>query len=110
VSLYHLVLVPDGEPPRLLSFDDRDGLAAWFKAARPVGGYAYVVRGERLLLTAGAYRYLDDGGELVPLFDAPSPGVPSQEASLEELSRLDAAYAELTPAFGPPPPIGKTEN
>lgn len=100
MTALHLLWLPEGEPPVYLSFADGQALRTWWIANRPSQGLAYVFRGERMAFTSGPYRYLVDGGDLLPLFEEPLPGPVTDDPSLFGAQGADPDYLALTDGPG----------
>lgn len=96
---YHVVHIPEGNPPVCFTFASKEEIAIWFNNLDNLSCHVFVFKGDRLLLTGGTFRYLMENDNAFPLFKQPFPGAISAESSLEELLNLDPTYAELTPKF-----------
>lgn len=101
--IYHVLHIVENSPPCHKEFGNITELQAWFFSLKDKSGFLYVFKGDRLLLTSGSHRYIVEGNTNHPLFEAPTVGPASQEASLDSLSGLDPYYEELTPSFDDSP-------
>jgi len=105
---YIAVLFPENGEPELRTFTTMQGLADFLRKLPPTTR-GYPLKGWRLKVTTGPFRYLVDGEQILPLFDAPKMGKPDNGANFghveeEPAAAPDPLYTELLNALPKPPP------